>query len=84
METLAVEGLSGLTVLAVALAIWFLSSKATRKSVGSSIQEGAQGIEQSLYVARVASFKEAEDELGDLLELGKRADKFLADKNKRA
>lgn len=81
METLAVEGFSSLTILAVALAIWFLSSKATRKSVGTSVQEGAQTIEQSLYVARLASYKEARDELGDLIALGKEANQFLSDKN---
>lgn len=81
METLAVEGLSGLTILCVALAIWFLSSKTTRKSVGASVQEGAQSVEQALYVARLASYKEARDELGDLLALGKEANQFLSDKN---
>ena len=84
METLAVEGLSGLTILAVALAVWFLTGKATRASIGDSVKEGALTVEQSLYLGRITSFKEAEDEIGDLLELGKRANKLLAEKNKKA
>ena len=84
METLAVEGLSGLTILCIALAVWFLTGKATRGSIGDSVKEGALTIEQSLYLGRITSFKEAEDEIGDLLELGKRANKLLADKNKKA
>ena len=63
METLAVEGISGLTILAVALAIWFLSSKQTRKSVGNSVQESAQNVEQALKISRAQAYAEAKSEL---------------------
>ena len=80
METLAVEGLSGLTILCVALAVWFLSSKQTRKSVGVSVQEGAQTIEQSLKISRAQAYAEAKAELGDIQKMLEESNAFLGTK----
>lgn len=66
METLATEGMSAFTILAIALAIWFLTGKATRKSVGNSLQAVVGNVEQSLTTAQLLAAKEAEEELGDL------------------
>lgn len=66
METLATEGMSAVTILAIALAIWFLTGKATRKSVGNSLQAVVGNVEQSLTTAQLLSAKETKEELGDL------------------
>lgn len=61
------EGLAlSLTVLAVAVAIWFLTGKATRKSVGNSLQAVVGNIEQSLTASQLLSAQEIKVELGDL------------------
>lgn len=70
METLAS---SGLTILAIALAIWFLTGKATRKSVGNSLQAVVGNVEQSLTTSQLLSAKETKEELGDLDEAIKSA-----------
>ena len=80
METLAVEVLSGLTILCVALAIWFLSSKQTRKSVGNSVQESAQNVEQALKISRAQAYAEAKSELGDIHAMLKESNAFLGEK----
>lgn len=66
METLATEGMGSLTILAIALAIWLLTGKATRKSVGNSLQAVVGNVEQSLTTAQLLSAKETKEELGDL------------------
>ena len=60
------EGLAGLTILAVAIAIWFLTGKQTRKSFGNSLQSVAGNLEQSLTASQLLSAKEIQEELGDL------------------
>jgi hypothetical protein len=71
---------SPLVILAVALSIWFLSSKQTRKSIGNSVQEGAQTVEQSLKVARAQAFAEAKAELGDIKQMLDESNDFLGSK----
>lgn len=77
MTELASTGLSGLSILFIAFAIWFLTGKGTRKVVGDavtdavshtadSIVEASLNANQALVIARLASIKEAEAELGDL------------------
>ena len=80
METLATEGMSAFTILAIALAIWFLSSKQTRKSVGNSVQESAQNVEQALKISRAQAYAEAKSELGDILAMLKESNEFLGEK----
>lgn len=62
------ETMSALTILALAIAIWILTGKATRKSVGNSLQAVVGNVEQSLTTAQLLSAKEAKEELGDLSE----------------
>ena len=57
METLATGGMSAFTILAIALAIWLLTGKATRKSVGNSLQAVVGNVEQSLTTAQLLSAK---------------------------
>ena len=64
--------------LAVAFAIYFLTSKGTRKSIGNSVSEGALLVEQSLKVSRAAAFAEAKAELGDLQKMLSESDAFLS------
>ena len=67
----------GLTVIAVVLGIWFITSKATRKSVGASLVEVALTSEQSLKIARASAYNEAKNELGDLMSMLQESDAFL-------
>ena len=66
METLATTGLSGLSILFIAIAIWFLTGKSTRKSVGNSLQAAVGSVEQSLTASQLLSAKEIKEELGDI------------------
>ena len=66
-----------LTIIAVVLGIWFITSKATRKSVGASLVEVALTSEQSLKIARASAFNEAKAELGDLMSMLQESDAFL-------
>ena len=63
--------------LAVAFAIYFLTSKGTRKSIGNSVSEGALLVEQSLKISRATAFTEAEAELGGLKAMLSASDDFL-------
>ena len=66
--------------LVIAFAIYFITSKATRKSVGNSVAEGALLVEQSLKIARATAYNEAKAEVGDLKKMLDASDAFLADK----
>lgn len=68
---------TSLTVIAVVVAIWFITSKATRKSVGASLVEVALTSEQSLKIARASAYNEAKAELGDLMAMLQESDAFL-------
>ena len=66
-----------LTVIAVVVAIWLITSKSTRKSVGASLVEISLTAEQSLKISRASSFAEAKNELGDLVSMLRESDEFL-------
>ena len=66
-----------LIVIAVVVAVWFITSKATRKSVGASLVEVALTSEQSLKIARASAYNEAKAELGDLMSMLQESDAFL-------
>ena len=72
-------------ILAIALAIWFLSGKDTRKSVGNGIKSHAKNFEHSAGAAGAQMQKEMEEELGqdEALELLKRRNAFLAEARKQ-
>lgn len=52
--------------LTIALAVWFLTTKKTRASVGGVVEESAALAHQQVLVARASAFKEALDEIGDI------------------
>lgn len=83
MEATAVTGLSGLSILIIAIAIWFLTSKGTRQSVGNSVQVSAMQVEQALTSSILLSAKEVGEELGfeetDPIELAKKLRKASAE-----
>ena len=66
-----------LIVIAVVVAIWLITSKSTRKSVGASLVEVSLTAEQSLKIARASAFNEAKNELGDLMSMLRESDEFL-------
>ena len=66
--------------LVIAFAIYFLTSKNTRKSVGNSVAEGALLVEQSLKISRSSAYAEAKAELGDLEKMLAESDAFLSGK----
>lgn len=72
----------GILVLGIAIAIWLLTSKQTRQSLGNSTQESAMLVEQSLKISRATAFSEAENEFGDLLGKLNKSDEFLASAHK--
>ena len=67
----------GLLVLGIALAVWLLTSKATRVSVGNSTQESAMLVEQSLKISRATAYAEAEAEFANLSESLEKSNAFL-------
>lgn len=67
----------GFMLLAGVLAIWFITSKSTRKSAGASLVEVALTAEQTLKIARASAFNEAKNELGDLMSMLRESDEFL-------
>ena len=66
-----------LIVIAVVVAVWLITSKSTRKSVGASLVEVSLTAEQSLKIARASAFNEAKNELGDLMSMLRESDEFL-------
>ena len=66
-----------LLVIATVVAIWIITSKSTRKSVGASLVEVSLTAEQSLKIARASAFNEAKNELGDLMSMLRESDEFL-------
>ena len=66
-----------LIVIAVVVAIWLITSKSTRKSVGASLVEVSLTAEQSLKIARASAYNEAKNELGDLMSMLRESDEFL-------
>ena len=67
-----------LLVIATVVAIWIITSKSTRKSVGASLVEVSLTAEQSLKIARASAYNEAEAELGDLMAMLQKSDAFLS------
>ena len=67
----------GLILIASVIAVWLITSKATRKSVGASLVEVSLTAEQSLKIARASAFNEAKNELGDLTSMLQESDAFL-------
>ena len=67
----------GLILIASVIAVWLITSKATRKSVGASLVEVSLTAEQSLKIARASAFNEAKNELGDLMSMLRESDEFL-------
>lgn len=70
--------LSPLFIIAVVIAVWLITTKQTRKSVGNSVVEVAMFAEQSLKITRATAFNEALTELGDLNAMLAKSDAFLA------
>ena len=68
---------SPLFILGFAFAIYFLTSKGTRKSVGNSVQESMLSVEQSLKISRAQAMKEAIAECDDLEAMLKKSNDFL-------
>ena len=68
---------TGLIVIASVIAIWLITSKSTRKSVGASLVEVSLTAEQSLKIARASAYNEAKNELGDLMAMLRESDEFL-------
>ena len=66
-----------LLVIATVVAVWIITSKSTRKSVGASLVEVSLTAEQSLKIARASAFNEAKNELGDLRAMLAESDEFL-------
>ena len=66
-----------LIVIASVIAVWLITSKSTRKSVGASLVEVSLTAEQSLKIARASAFNEAKNELGDLMLMLRESDEFL-------
>lgn len=66
-----------LLVIATVVAVWIITSKSTRKSVGASLVEVSLTAEQSLKIARASAFNEAKNELGDLMSMLRESDEFL-------
>ena len=66
-----------LIVIASVIAVWLITSKSTRKSVGASLVEVSLTAEQSLKIARASAFNEAKNELGDLMSMLQESDAFL-------
>lgn len=66
-----------LIVIASVIAVWLITSKSTRKSVGASLVEVSLTAEQSLKIARASAFNEAKNELGDLMSMLRESDEFL-------
>ena len=66
-----------LIVIASVIAVWLITSKSTRKSVGASLVEVSLTAEQSLKIARASAFNEAKNELGDLMAMLQESDAFL-------
>lgn len=77
METLATTGISGLSILFIALAVWFLTSKQTRKSIGNTVTETALTVEQSLKISRATAYAEAVSEVADLAKNLEDSNNFL-------
>lgn len=77
METLATTGISGLSILFIALAVWFLTSKQTRKSIGNTVTETALTVEQSLKISRATAYAEAVSEVSDLAKNLEDSNNFL-------
>ena len=77
METLATTGISGLSILFIALAVWFLTSKQTRKSIGNTVTETALTVEQSLKISRATAYAEAVSEVADLAKNLENSNNFL-------
>lgn len=77
METLATTGISGLSILFIALAVWFLTSKQTRKSIGNTVTETALTVEQSLKISRATAYAEAVSEVADLTKNLEDSNNFL-------
>ena len=67
----------GLIVIASVIAVWLITSKSTRKSVGASLVEVSLTAEQSLKIARASAFNEAKNELGDVMSMLRESDEFL-------
>ena len=67
----------GLILIASVIAVWLITSKSTRKSVGASLVEVSLTAEQSLKIARASAFNEAKNELGDLMSMLRESDEFL-------
>lgn len=70
--------LSPLFIIAIVIAVWLITTKQTRKSVGNSVVEVAMFAEQSLKITRATAFNEALTELGDLNAMLSKSDAFLA------
>lgn len=68
---------TSLIVIASVIAVWLITSKSTRKSVGASLVEVSLTAEQSLKIARASAFNEAKNELGDLMSMLRESDEFL-------
>ena len=66
-----------LIVIASVIAVWLITSKSTRKSVGASLVEVSLTAEQSLKIARASAYNEAKNELGDLMSMLRESDEFL-------
>ena len=70
--------LSPLFIIAIVIAVWLITTKQTRKSVGNSVVEGALFVEQSLKISRSSAYAEAKAELGDLQKMLAESDAFLS------
>ena len=74
------EALAGSsTIIAVAIALLLLTNKATRKSVGGSVEEGAKYSQQSIIIGRASAYAEAKEELGDIKTLIDESNELLKD-----
>lgn len=69
---------SPLFIISVVIAIWLITTKQTRKSVGNSVVEVALLAEQSLKITRASAFNEAKAELGDIKDMLSASDDFLS------
>jgi len=69
---------TGISILAMTIALWLITSKQTRKSWGNSASEASLSVEQAIKVSRAEAFKDAKAELGDVQALLNESDAFLS------
>ena len=70
-----------LFVIALAVAIMLITIKSTRRSVGETIVEGCETIQQAIVISRASAYSEAKAELGDIIAILNESDALLSRKS---